>query len=157
MKDKHKRLITEMLSYCVAGGSAFLCDLGTKTRFHSVLLPESMGGFEVFGFAIEWRVAVSTAAGFVVGLLVNYIISILYVFTNEKQKEQGRGIKAFLIYFCVSIVGLLINFVITQLGCNIFGITRDDTFKFLVVSCIAAGIALIWNYIGRKAFVYRGK
>ena len=95
MNDKNKSLIKELLRYLVAGGSAFVFDLITKTLFHSVILPEDMGTFAVFGFENEVRVTVATALGFTVGLIVNYIISIFFVFTTDAQKERGKGVKPF--------------------------------------------------------------
>lgn len=157
MDNKKKSLIKELLRYCVAGGSAFVCDLLTKTLFHSFILPDNMGTFSVFGFENELRVTLATTAGFIVGLIVNYIISIFFVFTNENQKEKGKGIKAFLIYLAVSVVGLLVNIGVTQLGCNLLSVGKEDTVMFMLVSCAAAGVALIWNYIGRKIFVYKGE
>ena len=157
MENKKTALIKELLRYCVAGGSAFVCDLLTKTLFHSYILPEDMGKFSLLGFENELRVTLATAAGFIVGLIVNYLVSIFFVFTSEGQKEKGKGVKAFLIYLAVSIVGLIINVIVTQLGCNIMNVTKDDTVMFMLVSCVAAGIALIWNYIGRKIFVYKGE
>lgn len=157
MNDKTKNLIKEMLRYLVAGGSAFVFDLITKTLFYSFILPDNMGEFSIFGFVNEYRVTLSTAAGFLVGLIVNYIISIVYVFTGDGQKEKGKGIVPFLIYLAVSVVGLLVNIGVTQLGCNILSVNKDETVMFMFVSCVAAGVALIWNYIGRKVFVYKGE
>lgn len=157
MNGKTTNLIKEMLRYLVAGGSAFICDLITKTLFHSLILPEDMGTFSVFGFVNEVRVTLATTAGFLVGLIINYIISIFFVFTSESQKEKGKGIKPFLVYLAVSIVGLLVNIGVTQLGCNLLSVSRDDTILFMFISCVAAGVALIWNYIGRKIFVYKGE
>lgn len=157
MNEKLKNLVKEILRYCVAGGSAFVCDLVTKTLFHSLILPAEMGTFSVFGFVNEVRVTLSTTAGFIVGLIVNYIISIFFVFTSDSQKKKGKGIKPFLVYLAVSIVGLLVNIGVTQLGCNLLSVGRDNTVMFMFVSCVAAGVALIWNYIGRKIFVYRGE
>lgn len=157
MENKKKNLIKELLRYCVAGGTAFVFDLAVKTLFYSLILPADLGRFSIFGFENEWRVILSTAAGFTVGLIINYIISILFVFTGENQKEKGKGIKPFLIYLAVSIVGLLVNIGVTQLGCNLFSVERSDTIMFMLVSCVAAGVALIWNYVGRKIFVYKGE
>ncbi len=156
-KQTKKGLIAELLRYCVAGGTAFVCDLGAKTLAHSVILPEEMGSFSIFGFVNEVRVALATAIGFLVGLVVNYLISIFFVFTSESQKKQGRGLVPFLIYLAVSIVGLGVNMAVTQLGCNLLSVTKDDTVLFMAVSCVAAGVALVWNYIGRKVFVYKGQ
>ena len=157
MDIKKKNLIKEILRYLVAGGSAFAFDLLTKTLFHSLILPDDMGTFSVFGFVNEVRVTLATTAGFVVGLIVNYLISVFFVFTTEEQKERGKGIKAFLIYLAVSLVGLLVNIGVTQLGCTLLSVSKDNTIMFMLVSCVAAGVALIWNYIGRKIFVYKGE
>lgn len=157
MFKKYEKLIKEMLRYLVAGGSAFVFDLITKTLLHSFVLPENMGVFSIFGFENEVRVTLATAAGFTVGLIVNYIISIFFVFTEEGQKEKGKGLKPFLIYLAVSLVGLLINIAITQLGCNLLSIGKEDTFMFMFISCFAAGVVLIWNYVGRKLLIYKGE
>ena len=157
MENKKKNLIKEILRYLVAGGAAFVFDLLTKTLFHSLILPADMGTFSVFGFENEVRVTLSTVAGFIVGLIVNYLISIFFVFTTEQQKERGKGVKAFLIYLAVSVVGLLVNIGVTQLGCTLLSVGKENTVMFMIVSCIAAGVALIWNYIGRKIFVYKGE
>lgn len=93
MKDKKKSFIKEILRYSVAGMSAFICDTAVKTLFYSWILPLNMGEFTIFGFTNEVRVILATAAGFAVGLIVNYIISIFYVFTTDKQKQMGRGVK----------------------------------------------------------------
>lgn len=156
MDNKRIALIKEMLRYVVSGGIATVCDILTKTLFHSFILPEDMGSFSILGFVNELSVTISTVAGFSVGLIVNYIISICFVFTAEGQKEKGKGVKAFLIYFAVSLVGLLINLGVTQLGCNIFSVTREDTLLFVFVSGVAACVSLVWNYVGRKIFVYKG-
>ncbi|MBQ3230222.1 MAG: GtrA family protein [Clostridia bacterium] len=157
MENKKKSLIKELLRYLVAGGSAFVFDLLTKTLLNSLVLPEDMGRFSVFGFETELRVAIATTAGFIVGLIVNYLISIFFVFTTEDQKKRGKGVKPFLIYLAVSIVGLLVNLGVTQLGCNLLSVKQENVVMFMFVSCVAAGVALIWNYIGRKIFVYKGE
>ncbi len=160
MKDKTKKFIKELLRYSVAGMTAFVFDTAVKTLFYSMILPVNMGSvdFWIFNYhiGVEVRVAVATFFGFLVGLLINYLISIFFVFTTDKQKEMGRGIKAFLIYLAVSVVGLLINIAITQIGCNIFAIERNPVI-FTLVSCAAAFVALLWNYFGRKRFVYKGE
>lgn len=157
MDEKKKALLKEMFRYLIAGGSAFVFDLITKTIFNSWVLPENMGEMSIFGFTLELRVTLATVAGFIVGLIVNYIISIFFVFTTESQKKKGKGIKPFLIYLVVSIIGLAVNLSVTHLGNELLSLTQDDTVLFMLVSCVAAGVALIWNYIGRKIFVYKGE
>lgn len=155
-KKRLLRQITELLRYSVAGGTAFVLELITKTLL-LYFLPENMGMFSIFGFLNEVRVTVATTLGFAVGFTTNYIISIFFVFTSESQKKRGKGIKPFLIYLAVSLVGLLVNIGVTQFCRNLVPTIKDELLVGLAISCVAAGIALIWNYIGRKIFVYRGE
>ncbi len=156
MDTKKKELIKEIIRYILVGGTATFFDLMTKTLLHSLILPENMGAFSIFGFVNEWRVTIATVSGFIVGLIINWIISVNFVFTGEGQRDKSKGIKPFLIYIAVSLVGLLLNIGVTQLGCNLLSVTKEDTILFMFVSCVAAGIALIWNYTGRKIFIYKG-
>lgn len=157
MDEKKRALLKEMFRYLIAGGSAFVFDLITKTVFNSWILPENMGELSLFGFLFELRVTIATVLGFTVGLIVNYVISIFFVFTTDEQKERGKGIKPFLIYLVISLIGLGVNLSVTHLGNNLLSLTQDDTLLFMFVSCVAAGVALIWNYIGRKIFIYKGE
>lgn len=157
MNEKRIKLLKEIFRYLIAGGTATVCDIITKTLLYSVFLPDDMGSYSIFGFVNEISVTISTVSGFLVGLIVNYIISIFFVFTSEGQKEKGKGLVPFLIYLAVSIVGLLVNLSVTQLGCNILSVSQEDGFLFMFVSGVAACVALIWNYIGRKIFVYKGE
>ena len=167
-QDKRKKLFFELLRYCVAGGVAFLFDSGTLYLFNSVILPP-MGNVAVFGAAEDsifyWdvRLAIATTMGFIVGIIVNYLISIFFVFTGETQKAKGRSVKAFVIFAVVGFIGYLLTVAGVQLGCAIFGITTDkaapnyDGFGLLMVRAVVAGIVMIWNYVGRKVLVYKGE
>lgn len=155
-KKNISRQVTELLRYALAGGTAFVLELITKTLL-LYFLPENMGMFSIFGFVNEVRVTVATTLGFAVGFTTNYIISIFFVFTSENQKKRGKGVKPFLIYLAVSLVGLLINIGVTQFCRNLLPAKKDELIISLIISCVAAGVALIWNYIGRKVFVYKGE
>ena len=166
--NDRRKLIYELLRYCVAGGVAFLFDSGTLLLFSRLILPD-MGNIALFGvsedsiFYWDVRLAVATTLGFIVGIIVNYLISIFFVFTGDKQKERGRNVKAFIIFTVVGIIGYIMTVAGVQLGCAIFGITTDkeaanyDGFGLFMVRAVVAGIVMIWNYVGRKVFVYKGE
>ena len=99
-------------------------------------------------------VALSVTAGFVVGIVVNYILSNLFVFRTDEQKQKGRNIGAFLIYVLVGVIGYGLTVGLTLLGTLVIG---EEGIWYLLMTCVVKGIVLIWNYIGRKIFVYRGK
>lgn len=143
---KNKKLIFEFLRYVVVGGISAVVDMGVNF----VLLFYVLGGTK----DDKGLVAISVAAGFAVGLLVNFILSNIFVFNEKEQKEKGQTTKAFLIYALVGVIGFALTELLTILGTLVIG---DGGIWYLVLTCLVKGIVLVWNYIGRKIFVYKGE
>ena len=59
-----------------------------------------------------------------------------------------------MIYAIVGIIGCALTELLTILGTLVIG---DSGVWYLVLTCFVKGVVLIWNYVGRKIFVYRGK
>ncbi len=131
-------LISEFIRYAVVGGMAFLVDFGTLVAFQELY-------FEKF----SWGVYASTVAGFCAGLTVNYILSLLFVFTQAKDKGKGRTLSAFTIFGIVGLLGLFW----TELGMW-FG-TEILSWNYMVVKIFVTGAVLVWNYLGRKLLIFK--
>ncbi len=144
--SKNKKLIFEFLRYVVVGGISAVVDMGVNF----VTLFYILGGSK----DDKGLVAVSVALGFIVGLAVNFILSNIFVFNEKEQKEKGKTAGAFLIYALVGVIGFGLTEVLTILGTLLIG---DGGIWYLVLTCFVKGVVLIWNYVGRKIFVYRGK
>ena len=97
---------------------------------------------------------ISVALGFAAGLVCNFVLSNLFVFTSGEQKEKGQTLTAFLVFVAVGLIGLGLTELLTWLGTLVI---PNDGFIYLVLSCFVKGVVLIWNYVGRKIFVYKGK
>ncbi len=145
MTDKQKSVIFEFMRYVVVGGLAFLADAGTMTLVKELFFKEN---------CTAGQMALCVAAGFVVGLIANYLLSNLFVFRSAAQREKGRNFGAFLIYAVVGLIGFGITELCMWLGVMAVG---SDGLWYLLIKCFVAGIVLIWNYIGRKIFVYKGE
>ncbi|MBR2907946.1 MAG: GtrA family protein [Clostridia bacterium] len=143
--NKHRGLIFELLRYCIVGGVAAVVDMAANYVMLYYVLSASKD--------VAWAVALSVTVGFIVGLTVNYILSNIFVFNKESQKKKGKTVKAFLIYAAVGVVGYFLSVGLTLLGTKFIG---DTGFWYLVLTCFVKGIVLIWNYVGRKIFVYKG-
>lgn len=142
---KRKQLIFEFLRYAVVGGVAFLVDAGVMAVVKEVFFKEDCSSLEM---------ALCVACGFVAGLIANYLLSNLFVFRSEEQKKDGRNLRAFLVYAAVGVIG----FFLTELGMYIgVALVGSDGLWYILVKCFVAGVVLIWNYIGRKIFVYHGR
>ncbi|MDI9469457.1 MAG: GtrA family protein [Bacillota bacterium] len=139
-------LIREFLRYTVVGGISFLVDLGViyLVREH------------VFGGARNdaVRLGISVALGFLAGLLVNYLLSQLFVFTAPGQQERGRSVSAFARYAIIGIIGLGLTELLMLIGVRLVG---DHGLRYLIVKAFVAGIVLIWNYAGRRLWIYQEK
>ena len=133
-------LFSEFLRYCVVGGVAFLADFGTLVAAQELL-------FKRFSFGVY----VATVLGFVVGLAVNYILSLWFVFTQKKDQGKGRSLGAFLVFGVIGVFGLLW----TELGMWI-GIELLS-WDYMVVKVLVTGAVLAWNYFGRKLLIFNSK
>lgn len=146
MKSQAKSNLFEFLRYAVVGGISAVVDMGVNFLVLFYLL----GGTK----DDPGKVALAVAAGFVVGLAVNFVLSNLFVFKSKEQQEKGKTLGAFLIYVAVGVVGFGLTELLTLLGTGLIG---HEGIWYLLLSCFVKGIVLIWNYVGRKIFVYKGK
>ena len=142
---KSNNIIYEFLRYCVVGGIAFVVDTGVLAFSREIIFRGNIG---------ETVMAVSVAAGFIAGLTVNYILSIFLVFKTAGQQKKIRTIKAFIGFALIGLIGLGLTELLMYLGVKIVG---SAGFWYLLVKCFVAGAVLIWNYIGRKIFVFKGE
>ena len=74
------------------------------------------------------------------------------MFNRPGQQEMGKSVGAFLIFGVVGLIGLALTELGMMLGVGLLG----DKF-LLPVKIVVAGIVMVWNYLGRKIFVYGGK
>ncbi len=139
------RNLTEFIKYAFVGGFSALVDMAVLYCFTEFVFESQKTGLAL---------TVSVAAGFFVGLAVNYFLSLVFVFTSAEQKRKGRKLSSFLIYAAVGIIGLGLTEGLMHLG--MLFVSREG-FWYLLLNCFVKGVVLIWNYIGRKIFVYKGK
>ena len=133
-EEKRRKLLSlfwEFFRYAVVGGIAFLADYGTLFLFQELFI--------------------STAAGFIVGLIVNYVLSLTFVFRRKDNRGSGKSVAAFLIFTVVGVIGLGLTELIMYLGTELLHI------RYLIVKIAAAAIVLVWNYVGRKVLIFDRK
>ena len=140
-----KDTLFEFLRYVVVGGVSALVDMGVNYAVLYFILGATKDD--------KWQVAAAVTAGFIIGLIVNFVLSNIFVFKTEEQKKDGKTLKAFVIYALVGIIGYFITVGLTLIGT--FFIAEDGIW-YILLTCVVKGIVLVWNYIGRKLLVYRG-
>ena len=121
--------------------------------------------------------AISLLAGFIVGVILNYILSTYWVFKGKQDKAVTKSAKFVILFVIFSAIAYGLSF-LTYEGCrliferapgvNINECTIDYILKFqffgdLVFWLYTAAfvlktlVGLIWNYFTRKYILYRRK
>lgn len=139
-----KNLLNQIIKFGIVGLFCFLIDFGITTGFTNLL-------------GIHYLI--SKFLGFVVSAVVNYLLSIKFVFTQKKEMDKKKEFTVFLI---LSAFGLLINEIVMYLCID--GIyARSGQLQELVShanmvalsSILATGIVMVYNFFSRKLFLER--
>jgi len=121
----------QLLRCLVVGGAAFAVDFATL-----VLLAE-------WGC---WDHLTAAAAGFLAGLIVNYYLSVTWVF---HQRSLTNRQSEFLIFSAVGIAGLAMTELILFAGTNVSGL------DYRISKVLAVVAVLFWNFGLRKLLLFR--
>ena len=123
-----KKIVRQILKFTVVGGLAFLIDYGLL-----YILTEFIG--------IHYLI--SSIISFTVSVIFNYILSIKWVFdVNKKQ-----GLKEFILFIILSVIGLIINEIIMYLMVDIMNI------HYMISKLFSTGVVMVYNFITRKIFI----
>ena len=159
VKQTKKQLFWEIFRFLLVGGTATLVDYFVFWIFDGVLFP-------LVASAKWWTtlsLILSTALGFCAGLIVNWLLSVSFVFRQVKDKEEASSKKSFLLFTIIGVIGLLI----TEVGVlllvallpefALFGVTEilGTTWAKWTAKVVMTCIVLVWNYVGRKLFVFK--
>lgn len=142
-----KKLFAQIIKFGFVGGLCFLIDFVISTAlFHLLInLTSRSAATAVGGFA-----------GFTISVVVNYVLSMKFVF--ERKEDMSRR-KEFVIFVILSVIGLGVNEAIL-LACSAIyeGSTAlmavfSDTLWFAASKVIATAIVMVYNFVSRKIFL----
>ena len=142
-REKFSKLFWEIVRFGLVGGICFLIDTCVFLLMNRMVFNQPITNPDVF------YTGVSTALGFLIGLLVNYLLSRFFVFTQKEQKENGKGVKSFILFVVISVIGLVLTEFFVWLFCPVIG------WPDFIAKIIAAGLVMIWNYVGRKILIFK--
>lgn len=169
-KDKKKSLIYELIRFALTG---VVCALFDYLVCQLIILAFNNSSAET------WLITtISTAGGFVIGVILNYILSTYWVYQNVDKNQNTKSIMFIIKFVILSIGGLLVS-VGVMLLCNLISVSsfninivdisimqliKDYGFMFLgqgifwayfISFCFKTLAGLIFNYITRKLFLYK--
>ena len=129
--QKTDNLIIQFFRYGFAGGVAFCVDFGLLYVLTDI--------FHIYYL-------ISAAFSFIPGILVNYLLSVHWVF----NKRVVKNIKAeFLFFTAIGLVGLGWNELFMWLFTDVVG------FYYLISKLFSTALGYIWNFSAKKFFLFR--
>lgn len=123
--------VLQAMRYIVVGGTAFVVDFGLLALLVEVS---------------NISVSIAVVPAFIAGLLVNYLLSIRWVFAS--RNITNRRIE-FTIFAIIGVVGLLIN------ELSIWSIHFGLGYHWAYSKIVATVLVLIWNFGMRKVLLFR--
>ncbi len=140
--NKHRDILWEIFRFLLVGGLATIVDWGI-CYIVEFFMPEI-----IFG---KWHVekSIATTCGFVVGLVVNYILSIVFVYKNKKDEEEGKSVKDFIVFTLIGLFTLGVSYLGVYLLSDLAGL------PYIFARAIMTLIGLVINYLGRKILIFK--
>lgn len=83
----------------------------------------------------------SSAISFTVSVIVNYLLSMRFVF---KSKEDTNKAIEFIIFVVLSIIGLMLNELFMWIGVEKLGI------YYMIAKILVTAIVMVYNFVTRK-------
>ncbi len=165
-----EHLLYEIVKFAVVGVVATLVDYGSYSLFSNVIFKNATI------LSDEWITAICTMIGFLIGVIINYLLSAFWVYKNIDQKVTKRkSFKTIMVFVILSAIGLLIGIGLMEIfyliGENLLHIdinkwankifTPDWNFMiffwFTFFFALKTLVSMIWNYISRKLFIFKSK
>lgn len=125
-------LTVECFNYGIVAIIAFAIDFGTLFVLTNYL---------------EIHYLISNAFGFLFGVIVNYILSVKWVFKN---KRTSSGYKEFITFFVIGVGGILINELI------MWTVTENLSWHYTNSKLLATVLMFFYNFGVRKVLLFRG-
>ena len=141
MREKLNRIILapsedmhiQLIRYLMVGGLAFAVDFGTLWLLSS-------------GLGVHYLL--SAAISFLLGLAVNYGLSVVWVFSNHRVQDRKRE---FLLFAGIGVLGLGLN----ELGLWI--LSGGMGLDYRIAKLLTTGVVFAWNFIARKIVLFTVK
>lgn len=90
-----------------------------------------------------------TAAGFLTGLTINYLLTIRYVFHSFRSVDINPK-SEFAAYALIGVAGLALSLLFMRLFVGFLHL------PVMVAKAVTTGFVFFWNYFGRRALYKKG-
>ena len=138
---KSDHMLIQIFRYCIVGGLASIFQIGI---------------FNILTNIFDVHYIVSNTIGFIVGILVNFLLSRKWVFNDNKKIIST----SFIIFTIIGVIGVLLSNFILYILIDMEILTKilkalDLKLIKSIAQLIAIFIVLFWNFGARKILVFK--
>lgn len=127
-------VVGQFLRYFVTGGLAFIVDFGA---------------FAVALYYFDIHYLISNLIGLAAGNVVNYLLTVRWVFSTEKRKMEKYVFLEVVVFVLISLFGMGLNELLMYVFVGVLGIQE------MVSKVGAAIIVLLYNFFARKFILFK--
>lgn len=132
----NQNIVGQFLRYFVTGGLAFVVDFGV---------------FALAFYYFDVHYLLANLIGLMGGNVVNYLLSIGWVFSAEKRKMEKHLVMEITVFVIISLVGMALNEFLMYLLVGLLLIQE------MVSKIGAAIVVLLYNFLARKFILFKKK
>jgi putative flippase GtrA len=129
--EKTDKTLLQLIRYTFVGGLAFIVDFGTLYLLTNYL---------------QIYYLISALIAFLLGLAINYLLSIKWVF--DKRNVQNRKLE-FILFMIIGVVGLGLNELF------LWFLTDILLLYYLISKIVTSIIVYLWNFFARKFILFK--
>lgn len=173
-EKRNKSLFLELIRFGIVGVVCALVEMAFQyVIINYICKPIGLFDNGSAGYYGSWAIAYTFS--FIVSVLLNYVLSRVFVYKNVSKNADTKSAKAFWIYFWLAVGGWLIGlgiFELLVLLCNIcFGISVDPDmtkgfsdaqsagsmvfWSWLIIFAIKTLLVMFYNYLTRKIIIFK--
>ncbi|MFR7991905.1 MAG: GtrA family protein [Lachnospiraceae bacterium] len=138
--EKHRALLRQIIRFSVVGGTAFLVEYGCLILLTDYILPS----FSLFPKDEGTRSLIAAPIAFIIAVIYNYVLSMLWVFEQRKDTSKKA---TFIIFVLLNIVALGLNQIFMWIFIKMFQM------NFRIAKIITTAMVMVYNFVSRKIFI----
>ena len=127
-------IVGQFLRYFVTGGLAFIVDFGA---------------FALALYYFDIHYLISNLIGLAAGNVVNYLLTVRWVFSTEKRKMEKHVFLEVVVFVLISLFGMGLNELLMYVFVGVLHIQE------MVSKVGAAIIVLLYNFLARKFILFK--
>lgn len=127
-------IVGQFLRYFVTGGLAFIVDFGA---------------FALALYYFDIHYLISNLIGLAAGNVVNYLLTVRWVFSTEKRKMEKHVFLEVVVFVLISLFGMGLNELLMYAFVGVLHIQE------MVSKVGAAIIVLLYNFLARKSILFK--